>query len=1083
MAEQLSQRALALLDLAVRRKSNSKKEKTLDSLWNEIEKVHFSPKDRSNLSSAVDELRNYSEDSISDIGASLIAANAPLCDVMADLRVASSKANERKRHGMVFTSSWLADKVARTCSEHWNRLHRTGKRPNIIADLSCGTGAFLQAVSKHFPDAGNVIGADVDEFSLGLAHLLGWSLHADWQLKCQDTLLSAPHTQGLFPEAEAEEYDILIGNPPYVRSANLPATYSHRLRRHYSSVSKGNFDLSVAFIEHALKTLRPEGIACYILTHKFMTSAYGRRICKLLAQTARVLDVHDFHDSQLFPGYTTYTCVLTFANLPATKKFTVTRFPQGVDGSGDPGPGESESLPTGRLNGHPWEFVSDSTNTVLCKLRAKNHPFLQDTVGTILQGLRTGCNPVFVLDRDKWKTIESELLHPFVTGEHIRRGRADSEQLRLLFPYKPVNGSMEVIPEPTLRSKFPRTWQYLTDNKSQLAERAMPEGAKWYAFSRTQNLSLLTQPKILIREMMPRAEVAADLNGAISFCSGYGLDTQNLTATQTAFWTAVLCTPVMEFAMRHTGTQLQSGWFRLLKHHLTRLRLPSMSDEQLESGELLASHYLANPEDGSALEELNTFVAERFSLTSSEVDHISAVLRDSHCRSLPSANSPKQNTNHSQTGVSTKYEPVKLAQYTTLHRDREDLRRLVTFRENKEAPIHRWYKFTQGFSASLVSSLLTEWQLSTDSCLLDPFLGCGTTLLEARKQGLPAIGIEISPLMAWVSRNKCRVWRASEIERLVSSLDLPDRREGKVIAPPAFHTFLERAYSPHIVDHLWTLSEYFGSDRFKPKEKAFLMMGLLGIMEDVSQIRKHGSHYRYMLSSENAGLQKLNTQIITPDSDIRPILLKCFRQMIEDIRVTRFTRPLAQCDVLIGDARMELLENESISGVITSPPYLNRNNYIAQHKAELAILDLVASDAEYKSLVASTFRSHCEADFSCGVTDPLEEVEIIINAMELSENNNKRIPDMIAGYFDDLNRVLLRLHAAMQDGAQAAFVVGNTRWGGVVVPVDHLILKLAERIGFTPVSVLVTRLKGNSPQQMKRFGRIPVRESIVVIKK
>jgi hypothetical protein len=62
-------------------------------------------------------------------------------------------------------------------------------------------------------------------------------------------------------------------------------------------------------------------------------------------------------------------------------------------------------------------------------------------------------------------------------------------------------------------------------------------------------------------------------------------------------------------------------------------------------------------------------------------------------------------------------------------------------------------------------------------------------------------------------------------------------------------------------------------------------------------------------------------------------------------------------------------------------------------------------------------------------------------------------------------------------------VVGNTRWGGVVVPVDHLLMLIAEEKGFIPEKIIVTRLKGNSPQQMKQFGRIAVRESIVIFRK
>jgi hypothetical protein len=103
--------------------------------------------------------------------------------------------------------------------------------------------------------------------------------------------------------------------------------------------------------------------------------------------------------------------------------------------------------------------------------------------------------------------------------------------------------------------------------------------------------------------------------------------------------------------------------------------------------------------------------------------------------------------------------------------------------------------------------------------------------------------------------------------------------------------------------------------------------------------------------------------------------------------------------------------------------------------------------------------------------------------MELTEGNNPKIPHMIAGYFDDLNKTAQQIFRVLRRGAPVAFVVGNTRWGGVVVPVDHLLALLLENAGFTLERILVTRVKGNSPQQMRRYGRIPVRESIVVCRK
>lgn len=205
--------------------------------------------------------------------------------------------------------------------------------------------------------------------------------------------------------------------------------------------------------------------------------------------------------------------------------------------------------------------------------------------------------------------------------------------------------------------------------------------------------------------------------------------------------------------------------------------------------------------------------------------------------------------------------------------------------------------------------------------------------------------------------------------------------------------------------------------------------------------------------------------------------------MAEDIRKYPFSKPLEKCKIIVGNAKHTRLDDSSVSLVITSPPYLNRNNYLSQQKAELALLGFVKDTTEYKKLVRSTFRSHVEAELDSSPKTQFKEVQTILDSIELSENNNPKIPHMIAGYFEDLDATTKELYRIMKRGAKAFFVVGNTRWGGIVVPVDHLLSKIAERNGFVVEKILVTRLKGNSPQQMAKYGKIPVRESIVVMAK
>ena len=199
-----------------------------------------------------------------------------------------------------------------------------------------------------------------------------------------------------------------------------------------------------------------------------------------------------------------------------------------------------------------------------------------------------------------------------------------------------------------------------------------------------------------------------------------------------------------------------------------------------------------------------------------------------------------------------------------------------------------------------------------------------------------------------------------------------------------------------------------------------------------------------MLKSENIGLQKLNTQIIEPGSDIQPILRDRLNMMLEDVRNTKIPTPIASTEIIRNDIRNSGLASESITAVISSPPYLNRNNYIAQQKAELAILNMLDDSSAYRELVHRTIRSHVEGKFK---KDPVTDntyVKNIIDKIVISNNNNPKILHMIAAYFEDLTTTIDELYRILKPSGIVALVLGNTRWGGIVVPVDHLVLKIAE---------------------------------------
>ena len=89
---------------------------------------------------------------------------------------------------------------------------------------------------------------------------------------------------------------------------------------------------------------------------------------------------------------------------------------------------------------------------------------------------------------------------------------------------------------------------------------------------------------------------------------------------------------------------------------------------------------------------------------------------------------------------------------------------------------------------------------------------------------------------------------------------------------------------------------------------------------------------------------------------------------------------------------------------------------------------------------------------------------------------------MIEGYFLDTFLALQEVKRLCQANSRIGWVVGNAQYRGVSVPVDELTAEIGEQLGLCCEKLLVARYRGNSAQQMGRYGRQPARESVVVLR-
>lgn len=410
--------------------------------------------------------------------------------------------------------------------------------------------------------------------------------------------------------------------------------------------------------------------------------------------------------------------------------------------------------------------------------------------------------------------------------------------------------------------------------------------------------------------------------------------------------------------------------------------------------------------------------------------------------------------------------------FSELIREELKLRSLVSYVGNKTVPFLRIYRYKEAFSYDLVREFLKRFNATGDDYVFDPFSGLGTTLFTSMVHGIPSIGTDMLPVAYFASKTlpKFMFLKENEVKTVWESL----RRRVNSYPPAEVAldvAIMKKAFDGETLMLLRKLKAAIDDlpDRYRD---VFLLM-FFSILEECSYTSKDGQFLR-----------------IKRDKKIENPLKAMGRKVIqveEDVRRAKMFYPKFQPredlipEVYLADTRdlSEVPFRKKPTIIITSPPYVNRYDYTRSYSLELCF-HFVRNFEELKAIRFSILRSHIESKVSKDEKPPHPAVEEVVEALKGKKLNNPRIPQMITAYFVDMERVIREWSRVLDSGARVAMVVDNVRFEGEMVPVDLILSEMAEDAGFSVREIIVARYKGNSAQQMKKYGKVPVRESIVV---
>lgn len=417
-----------------------------------------------------------------------------------------------------------------------------------------------------------------------------------------------------------------------------------------------------------------------------------------------------------------------------------------------------------------------------------------------------------------------------------------------------------------------------------------------------------------------------------------------------------------------------------------------------------------------------------------------------------------------------------------------DLSSSVHWTPSQNFPVHRWFRYREGFSPYLLD------YFPEAKHRLDPFCGCGTTLLESARRGVYSYGIDLNPLATFLAQVKTRQYTGSDRVKFIR-LYQEAMHAAKNIRPaekPPYN-LLNKLFLSESLDTLLRIRAFI-DDVPGGKLHDLLFLAWLSILEDSSNAFKEGNGLKYRNKRRKPGRYETipNNQWIPryfgkdiPSFVERLWRLKC-EQIADDIEGFRLA-PGFTPEIRTGSCleKQTLDFGREIDFVVFSPPYANRFDYFEAFKLELWMGEFVTTPADMMALRTKSMRNNLAAPrFKPERGWPL--LVPFLEAMDPQASSVRMgIKLALEGYFHDMRTLLRNLRPMLTRRGKVVIVIGNSAYAKSIIPSDVLLARLGQEERYRVKAIRVARPLHVSSQQRSSLDHLQefMRESVVVLEK
>ena len=462
--------------------------------------------------------------------------------------------------------------------------------------------------------------------------LQGWSANRDefiWQVEFSE----------VFQEGG---FDIIIGNPPYVRHELIRAI-KPILERQFAEVYTSTADLYVYFYKRGTELLRLGGVLTYISSNTFLQAGYGQKLREFFTDKISLQELLDFGSIPVFRANVD-TCIVLVENAASVRgTFLAATFRDKTDI-----PRLSEafqerafSMHTYDLPTEGWTLTSPKVLRLLEKVENTGTPLGEYLEGRFYHGVKTGYNDAFIIDASMHQRLitedisSGELMRPVLRGKDLCKWKTDptdkyliaiASSANLEWPWSDAANDSEA--EQIFAQAYPAIYQHLHGYRERLIERD-DQGKFYWELRSCTYYAEFGEPKIIYPQTAKSLYACYDTTNTFCLQTTYFFPTTDLSLL------AILDSKLFDWYMRHKLQSLNDPWaggrLQFKKADMQHVPIAARTETQKAALSHLVERILIDPEGDEAhhlQKEIDAQVYQLYDLTGKEIALIEQTYKD-----------------------------------------------------------------------------------------------------------------------------------------------------------------------------------------------------------------------------------------------------------------------------------------------------------------------------------------------------------------------------------------------------------------------------------------------------------------------